>query len=253
MLYEAKSFKNYALCGIDGTIGKVKELLFDDQKWNVRYLVVDTGNWLKGRKVLIAPNFLVDVSKENQCITVNLTKKQIEDSPPLSSDQPVDRQYDKAYWSFFNLPESVLTKLPEDQAFMRKLDKKDLDDRHAEERSWDHQLRSTSASTGNNIEALDGEVGCIDDFIIDDQTWSIRYMVVNSADWWAGHKLLVAPPWISKLNWGDAKIFININRAPFESLEEFTSIDMLSREYEERLHRSCNRQGYWVDDPACKV
>jgi hypothetical protein len=253
MLYEVNSFKNYSICGIDGTIGKVKELLFDDQKWTVRYLVADTGSWLIGRKVLIAPEFLVSVNKEGQCITVNLTKQQVEDSPPLSSDKPVDRQYDRAYWSFFSLPESALVRRSVANAFMDDLDRKSLEERYAEERSWDHQLRSSQATTGYAVEALDGDVGCIADLIVDDQTWVIRYMIVNTSGWWPGHQVLVAPPWINKINWGSSKIFVSIDREPFKNLEAFTSIDMLTREYEARLHKSCNRQGYWTDDPACST
>jgi len=107
------------------------------------------------------------------------------------------------------------------------------------------------AATGITIEALDGEVGEIEDFIVDDQNWAVRYLVVKTSGWWPGHRILVAPAWISKLNWGSSKIFVGIDREPFKTLEEYKSLDMLTREYEERLHQSCNRIGYWADDPNC--
>jgi len=251
MLYSAKETDQYTICSKDGTIGKIKELLFDDRKWNVRYMVADTGNWLPGRKVLVSPEFMLELSHEKQCIDVDLVKKQIKDSPPLTSDVPVDRQRDKEFWSFFSLPESPLTKIPADSVDQEKLDRRDFEDRREEEHSWDRHLRSTLAATGITIEALDGEVGKIEDFIIDDQNWDIRYLVVKTSGWWPGHRILVAPPWISKLSWGSSKIFIDINREPFKTLEEFESIETLTRDYEIRLHQSCNRIGYWTDDPAC--
>ena len=83
MLYKSTSLTGYKLNGLDGDVGKVKEFYFDDLCWTVRYLVADTGNWLFGRQVLISPHWLVAVNTEDQSITIDLTKKQIEDSPPL--------------------------------------------------------------------------------------------------------------------------------------------------------------------------
>lgn len=251
MLHEINQFKNYTICSADGTIGKVRDFLFDDQSWEIRYLVVDTGNWLVGKKVLITPDNFIQVSDDAQCITVNLTRKQIEESPPLSSHVPVDRQ--KIKHDFFILPDSPLTALPPDLTLMTDVDRKALQDQFNEENGWDPHLRSSRVSTGSAIEATDGEAGRVADFVADDQSWIIRYMVVNTSDWWPGHQILVAPPWISRTSWGTSKIFVQVNRKPFMDLEEFTSIDMLTREYETRLHQSCNRIGYWADDPACNI
>jgi len=93
MLNKIKILKGYKLDSLDGEIGKVKEFYFDYKYWTIRYLVADTGNWLSDRLVLISPNALLAVNREEQNIAVNLTKKQIEDSPPLESDKPVSRQY----------------------------------------------------------------------------------------------------------------------------------------------------------------
>ena len=123
----------------------------------------------------------------------------------------------------------------------------------AEEHSWDSHLRSAMFTKGVTIEATDGEIGVIEDYIIDSQTWAIRYLIIDTGKWWKGHKVLVAPPWIEKMNWGTSKIYVNIEREVFKTLEEFTSIDMLTREYENRLHQSCNRIGYWADDTACDI
>ena len=104
MLSKAKTLKGYKLDSLDGEIGKVKQFYFDDQYWTIRYLVADTGNWLTGRQVLISPYALVAVNKEKQHILIDLTKKQIEDSPSLNSDKPVSQQYESAYYGYYGWP-----------------------------------------------------------------------------------------------------------------------------------------------------
>ncbi|MGA3268849.1 MAG: PRC-barrel domain-containing protein [Verrucomicrobiota bacterium] len=104
MLSKAKTLEGYKLDSLDGEIGKINEFYFDDRHWTIRYLVADTGNWLTGRQVLISPYALRDVNGEQQHIAVNLTKKQIEDSPSLDSDKPVSHQFEQAYYGFYGLP-----------------------------------------------------------------------------------------------------------------------------------------------------
>ena len=101
MLSKAKTLEGYKLDSLDGEIGKVKEFYFDDRHWTIRYLVAETGNWLADRQVLISPYALAAVNKEAKNIAVDLTKKQIEDSPSLDSDKPVSRQFEQAYYGHY--------------------------------------------------------------------------------------------------------------------------------------------------------
>lgn len=104
MLINAKTLKGYKLNGLDGEVGKVKEFYFDDQRWAIRYLVADTGNWLTGRQVLISPYALVAVNTKEEYIDINLTKKQIENSPSLDSDKPVSRQFEESFYGYYGWP-----------------------------------------------------------------------------------------------------------------------------------------------------
>ena len=104
MLIKAKSLKGYKLDSKDGEIGKVKEFYFDDKHWAVRYLVADTGNWFTGKQVLLSPYALIDVNKEAELINIDLTKKQIEESPSFDSDKPVSRQFEEAYYGYYGWP-----------------------------------------------------------------------------------------------------------------------------------------------------
>ena len=171
MLNKVKTLKGYRLDSLDGEIGKVKEFYFDDTYWTIRYLVADTGNWLSDRLVLISPNALLAVNREAQNIAINLTKKQIEDSPPLESDKPVSRQYEKAYHIYYGWPMYWMGPygwgpypyiVHDRYAFSRD---------EAEKKEWDPHLRSTNAVSGYHIQASDGEIGNVEDFIVDDETW----------------------------------------------------------------------------------
>jgi hypothetical protein len=113
-------------------------------------------------------------------------------------------------------------------------------------------LRSTLDVSGHHIEAADGEIGHVEDFLIDDQTWAIRYLIVNTRNWWPGKKVLVSPEWIERVSWSDSKIFINLSRTAIHESPEYTENSLVTRDYEAKLHRHYNRQGYWIDQPAAE-
>ena len=253
MLSKAKTLQGYSLQNIDDeTIGKVKEFYFDDQYWTVRYLVADTGNWLTGRRVLISPYALVAVNSDHQNIVVGLTKKQIEDSPSLDSDKPVSHQFEQAYYGHYGYPmywggpytwgpSPYLVRDPEQWKTSTQ-----------REKASDAHLRSTYSVSGHHIQALDGELGHVEDFIIDDETWTIRYLIVDTHNWWPGKKVLVSPQWIERVSWGERKVFVNLSRETIKRAPEFTAESLLTRDYEIGLHRHYNRLGYWVNEPVAK-
>jgi hypothetical protein len=252
MLNKAKTIKGYKLDSLDGEIGKVQEFYFDDQHWAIRYLVAETGGWLLNRQVLISPYALVSVNNEKQQIEINLTKKQIEDSPSLDSDKPVSRQFEDAYYGFYGWPlywggpnmwgaYPFIVRDPEKWTVITQ-----------DEKTWDPYLRSTQDVTGHHIQAADGEIGHVEDFIIDDETWAIRYLIIDTRNWWPGKKVLVSPRWIERVSWIESKVFVNLTRETIRQSVEYTEESMLTREYEIKLHRHYNRQGYWVDEPAEK-
>ena len=253
MLTKTKTLQGYTLDSLDGEIGKVKEFYFDDQHWTIRYLVVDTGNWLPGRQVLISPYALLAVSKEEQHIGINLTKKQIEDSPSLNSDKPVSRQFEQAYYGYYGWPMywggpymwGAYPYLVRDPEQWRESTQG--------EKAWDPHLRSTYDVSGHHIQAADGEMGHVEDFIIDDETWAIRYLLIDTRNWWPGKKVLVSPHWIERVSWSESKVFVNLSRETIKQSPEYTEESLLTREYETGLHRHYNRQGYWVDEAAAKA
>ena len=111
-------------------------------------------------------------------------------------------------------------------------------------------LRSMKEVTGYSIQATDGEIGHVEDFIIDDETWAIRYLIINTQNWWPGKKVLVSPQWIERVSWIESKVFVNLTCETIRQSPEYTEESLLTRDYETELHRHYNRRGYWVDEPA---
>jgi len=252
MLCKAKTLNGYTLESLDGEIGKVKEFFFDDQHWTIRYLVAETGNWLLNRQVLISPYALIAVINEEQRIKIGLSKKQIEDSPSLDSDKPVSRQFEDAYYGFYGWPLywggpnmwGAYPFIMRDPAQWKEFS-------HAE-KTWDPYLRSTHDVTGHYVQASDCEIGHVEDFIIDDETWAIRYLIIDTRNWWPGKKVLVSTQWIDRVSWIESKVFVNLSSETIKQSPEYTEELQLTREYEISVYRHYNRQGYWIDETAGK-
>jgi hypothetical protein len=247
MLIKATALMGYKFDSLDGEIGKVKEFYFDDRHWAVRYLVADTGQWMSYRQVLISPYALGDVNREKQNIAIDLTKKQIENSPPLDSDKPVSKQFEDAYhehygwpvywngpsmWGFFPDPAGNRANGPAP---------------YRVEKPWDPHLRSTHSVTGHRIQATDGEIGHAKDFIIDDETWAIRYLIIDTGNWWPGKKVLVSPRWIERVSWTEESVFVNLSRESIKRSPEYTDESPPTRDYETILHRHYDFEAYWCD------
>ena len=250
MLNKAGTLTGYKLDSLDREIGKVKEFYFDDQHWTIRYLVADTGNWLTGRQVLISPYALGAVIAEEHHITVDLTKEQIENSPSLDRDKPVSRQFEQAYYGHYGWPmywDGPYRWGP--YPFIVR-DREKWRDFAQGEKAWDPHLRSTYSVSGHHIQALDGEMGHVKDFIIDDETWAIRYLVIDTHNWWPGKKVLISPQWIESVSWGERMVFVNLSRDAIKQAPPFTEESLLTRDYEIALHHHYDRPGYWLDELA---
>jgi hypothetical protein len=238
------------LDSLNGEIGSVKEFYFDDRHWAIRYLVADTGGWLKDRQVLISPYALGVVNKAGQSISINLTNKQIEGSPSLNSDKPVSRQFEESYYGYYGWP-AYWTGPYMWGSYPDIVRDREKWTRHTRgEKAWDLHLRSTHDVDGHHIQAVDGEVGHVEDFIVDDDTWAIRYLIIDTRNWWPGKKVLVSPQWIERVSWIESKVFIDLSRETIKQAPEYTEESLLTRDYEDGLHRHYNRKGYWIDKPA---
>jgi hypothetical protein len=115
------------------------------------------------------------------------------------------------------------------------------------EKSWDPHLRSTGAVRGYHIHAVDGEIGHIVDFLIEDESWAIRYIVVTTRNWWPGKHILIAIEWIDRVSWNESRIFVSLTRDEIRKSPEYLASTFPSKDYEQELHAHYHRPLHGVD------
>jgi uncharacterized protein YrrD len=248
MLSTVKSLKGYQLDCLDGEIGNVKEFYFDDRHWTIRYLVANTGTWLIGRQVLISPYALLAINKVERNIAINLTKDRIKDSPALDTDKPVSRQFEQDYYGYYGWPTYWDGPSSWGSHPCLEPDRAKWAQTNPGGKPWDHHLRSTHAVTGYVIQAQNGELGQVEDFIMDDETWAIRYLIINIGTWLSGKRVLISPQWIEQVSWSESKVLVNLPRQTIKGSPEFTGESLITRDYEIGLHAHYNRPGYWGEE-----
>jgi len=245
MLRSVDSLIGYRLLAIDGDLGKIRDLYFDDRAWGVRYFMVDTGGWLTGRRVLISPVDADAPDRITATLPVRLSKKQVEGSPAATEDRPVSRQFEAELSSYYGWPPywspspagvPAQTGVPAmDQAIKKA--KEDEDN--------DPHLRSAREVVGYHIQAVDDEAGHVEDMVVDIGSWSVRYVVVDTRNWLPGRKVLVAPNWIDSVSWKDRKVRVDLTREEIKGSPEFNPEEPVNRQYETRLYDYYGRPAYW--------
>ena len=240
----------YKILAVDGDIGKLDDFYFDDQSWSIRYAVVNTGHWLLGRRVLLSPAVLGDADEEEKELSVGLAREQIENSPPVYSDRPVSQQEEielqryfgwPAYWGTdagFAAPAGLwaLPAAPLGAAAEKP---------EPRQREGNPHLRSVREVEGYHIHGSDGEIGHVEDFIVDDEQWVVRYGLVNTRNWWPGKKVIVAISWIGKVDWAERAVSVDLCREEIRNSPEFDLSRPVNREYERKLYEHYRRPGYW--------
>ena len=266
MLRSLKDLENYEIGATDGAIGHVKDFYVDDQAWVLRYLVVDTGTWLRRRDVLISPWSVGQPDWAAKRLPVSITREAVRLSPGIDTDKPVSQQNESAYLGYYGLPEywggvGLWGGSDYPDGFRGDLASA-ADYRHepnthranswheGRQRKDDHHLRSARLLSGNRLHATNGELGHVQDMLFDEGTWSIRYFVANTSNWWIGHQVLVAPQWITQVRWADETVEIDLAREDIRSAPPFESTAALNRASEVRLYEHYRRPGYWPSDTA---
>lgn len=254
MLKSVMHLQGVAIQATDGEIGKVDEFYFDDESWAIRYLVVNTSRWLDGRLVLVSPISLAQRGGESKRLDVALTKKQIENSPHIDTHKPVSRQHEAIFMGYYGYPYYWggsdlwgLGSYPAGLTVRREaVTAAEATEARAGKEPTDSHLRTTQEVAGYHIEVTDGEIGHVKDFIIDDETWAIRYLEVDTRNWWPGKKVLVSPAWIDTVSWPDSKVYVNLSRQTIKSGPEYIESMPITREFEKKLYDHYGRPAYWL-------
>jgi len=265
MLRNSKNLEGCSIGATDGTIGEVKDLYFDDEAWVIRYLVVGSGPWLENRKVLISPVALSPPQWALKVLRASLTKEQVKNSPNIDTDMPVSRQHEMEYLKYYSYPSywggAALwgmgpspNLLPMGRAYEWPVDSygqiRAEHDREVSNQGekGDHHLRSCNAILKYHIHASDGDIGHVAGLLVDDETWAIRYLIVDTSNWWLGHQVLVAPQWIRDVNWSHSKVTIALSREALKDAPPYDGTSPPDRDQEIELFEYYGRPGYWRQD-----
>jgi sporulation protein YlmC with PRC-barrel domain len=223
MLHNLKELYGDRLAALDGDIGHAKDFYFDDKTWAVRYLVVDTGSWLTGRLVLLSPHAFAKWDRYEKTLHVKLHKKQIENSPGIDSHRPVSRQFEEEYYQYYGWP----AYWQGDQIWgmggypvMMPVAPQRPPARPAPRSRADVHLQSAQALTGLHIQTVDGTIGHVSGLMVDDKSWAIHDLVVETGHWYSGRQILISPARIDRISYEESKVFVNLTKEDIERTAE---------------------------------
>ena len=257
MLRNIADLENCTIGATDGTIGKIKDCYFDDEAWVIRYFTVDTGSWLVGREVLISPYSVRTPDWEHGILPAAITKQQVMHSPNIDTDKQVSRQQEMTYLGYYGYPyywaggglwagggtwgagayPGTMSQDAADSAAASE-------ERH---RHDDPHLRSCKAVKGYRIHATDGEIGHVQGYLMDERTWAIQYLIMDTSNWWLGHQVLIAPDWIDAVSWSESSVTVSLSRQEIKDSPAYDPLAPLNRAEEAVIYRHYGRKGYWQD------
>lgn len=264
MLRRMEDLRGFHLRATDGDIGQISDFYFTDDDWQVCYIVVETGSWLFGRKVLISPYVAHPPLWEERVLPVDLTQDQVKNSPEIDLDRPISRQHQTALHSHYGWPTYWVggatlgpgiapTSYPPTGAGMAAGQPYVVDeamtieeDIAAADTETDPNLRSAKEVIGYHIKATDGEIGHIEDFFVSEAEWNIQYAMVDTRNWLPGRKVLIMPDHIKEIDWSGSGVFVDLTRQQIKESPEFDPHGPLDRRYETTYYDYYGFPYYWL-------
>lgn len=259
MLRNLKKIFGFTLFGEGQEYGTIKDFYFDEDKMKIRYGIVDTGTWLKNRKVLISPKEFMKPDFEHGVLPVELTKKEIEESPPISKEKPLSQIMEEKVTNYFEWPKywiGTSTGEPVNANFLlgekikeMRQNKTNKEQREkyivAREGNKETNLRSSKEVIGYNIKAIDGEIGKLDGLIVEDNYWLIRYLIIDTGKWLPSRKVIFPPEWLEGISWNKEQIIFPFSKEEIRHAPDYDPDVPVSRVYEEKLYEYYQKQKYW--------
>jgi sporulation protein YlmC with PRC-barrel domain len=245
MMSVTSAIKGLTICATDGKIGTVSDLLFDDRSWRLRWLVVDTGNWLPGRLVLLHPSSLGAPDFNRMTLHVSLTRERVEASPDIQHDLPVSRQMEQGVYAYYGWDpgwgggafamDGLSAPMSPTAPFAQAMAPDEAASMLTQQGEGDPHLRSVSATEGYQIHATDGEIGHVSNFLLDNTNWTLRYMIVDTGNWWPGKHVLLSPACVTGIDWVAEEIAINVPIDKVRASPEWDPASLIHGSYEARL------------------
>lgn len=237
MLIATKQLLRCTLEGADDVVGDVDDLLFDGRNWVVRYLEINVGRWLTGRRVVLSPR-VVQLADYTSCrLRTQLSREDVEQGPPLDANRPVEfqKEVDLArHYAWGSEWADVMEGADEAKG------------------ATDPNLRSAAAVAGYSIQAMDGEIGHVEDFLVDDAAdqggqWGIRYLVINTRNWLPGRSVVIPPLWAEAIEWEQQRVQIGLTKDVIQNSPPYDPESPVNRQYEEVFYDYYGRPKYWIE------
>ena len=246
MIRSISEFLGYVLQSEDGELGLCKDFLVDDRDWTVRYVVGDTRKWLPGRKVLLPPSSLKDADFSRRRLPLKLTKEQVKGSPPLEEHAHPSREYEVMWFDYYGISEYWLEEdkrgMTENPTAMAIAEQESATAGEAQKES---HIFSVAEVIGSSIAAADGDIGHLDDFLVDLKAWKLRYAVVDTRNWLPGRQVCIA---VGCVQWVDQvrdRVGIGLSKEMIKNSPEYSSVEPMTEAYQVVLHDYYGWPKYW--------
>ncbi len=259
--------EGYAVHASDGRIGKVHEFVFDTNRWALRYLVVDLGGWITGRKVLLAAAAIRHAEPGE--LVVNVSKEQVRNSPDIDVTKQMPRSveselHDHYGWPYYwqqptyydtrtsnpithdpyaaptwpadTTPESAKASYAAAGSPVKGSERNE---------PAEPLMRESREVHGYHIHAQDGDIGHVHDFAVEDENWIIRYLIIDTRNFLPGKHIAVSPKWVRQVNWEDRRVYLCLTKEQIEKAPRFDEQYPISRAYEEALFEHYGTPKYW--------
>ena len=252
MLRSLKPLENFTVTASNGEVANVVDFLFDDEAWKVKKIVMETRGLIKGGRILVAsPKALANINWAGRLFHLALTREDVDRVPGVDLDVPIPASGPTEGHRFFGYDYY----LGHDEIWSSDADNGLFADGHWAEAplrlyggKGEAHLRSIKAIRGYHLQARDGPIGHLEDLLIDDQSWDVRFMAVDTRQWGPGHRVLVAPDH-ARVSWREKKIFVDLPQEVVRESPPWDPSIEVDRDYEARLHAHYSRPVHW-DEPA---
>jgi uncharacterized protein YrrD len=241
MIRSIDNMRGMKMFAADEEIGTLVDIYFEDDSWVIRYLVVEVGDWLNRNTLLFSP---LAVTLNEEGIKVGVKREMIEKSPPIDVERPFSRQQEIELHRYYDWP-FYWVRLDHSSYPLVEMYTEMKEAGSIPEETEDTNLRSVREVTGHKIAARDGDIGKVDDFLIDEKSWKILYMVVDTGGWLPGRKVIVSPTWVEELDWNTSRVTVDLDQDTVRNSPEYIPSQLPDREYEDQLYEHYERDKYW--------
>jgi uncharacterized protein YrrD len=223
MLWRVRELLGFAVDATDGALGRIDDVYFDGEQWVVRYLAAETGDWLAGRRVLLSPASIRRINRSHRWVAVALTRRQLCESREVDPGEETRLRHETARLEYRGRGDHRTAGGPP-----------------IETGTGHRHLSSARVVVGYSVHAADGEVGDVEDLVVDDGTWTVRYLVLDSRHWWPGRRILAAE-WLGWAGRAERRVHVDIPRDTIRRAPEYDSARPIDRAYEARLYAHYGR------------